>query len=188
MTADPIRQCVACRQKRKKKDLLRIVRTPPGLIVFDPEQRESGRGVYLCSMEKCLLKSRDHDLIGRHFNMKISPNLCSKLLAAISPKGSNQFEKLLGFAARARKIIFGEDTIMRSINKGRVQLVVLDPHCGPSTRKRVESLMRRVRIPLIYFKGEKSLDIVVGKANCRCVGITDSGFARSVLQSVDHVS
>ena len=185
---EPFRQCVACRQKRKKKDLLRIVRTPPGFIVFDPEQRESGRGVYLCSMEKCLLKSRNHDLIGRNFNMKISPNLYSQLLGAISPKGSNQFEKLLGFAARARKIIFGEDTIIRSTNKGRVQLVVLDPYCGPSTRKRVESFMQRAGIPLIYFNGEKSLDIVVGKANCRCVGITDPGFARSVLQLMNHGS
>ena len=31
----PVRQCVACREKREKRDLARVVRTPEGAVVYD---------------------------------------------------------------------------------------------------------------------------------------------------------
>ncbi len=43
----PIRQCIACRQRRPKRELLRIVLTPMG-PVLDPTGRKPGRGAYVC--------------------------------------------------------------------------------------------------------------------------------------------
>ena len=57
----PVRQCAACREKREKRDLLRVVRTPEGQVVFDPRGKVSGRGVYICRSRQCLeraIKSR----------------------------------------------------------------------------------------------------------------------------------
>ena len=50
----PQRTCVACRTKRDKKDLMRIVLTPEGEIKYDPTGRAAGRGSYLCKNEECL--------------------------------------------------------------------------------------------------------------------------------------
>ena len=50
----PQRTCVACRAKRDKKDLMRIVLTPDGEIKYDPTGRAAGRGSYLCKSEECL--------------------------------------------------------------------------------------------------------------------------------------
>lgn len=44
----PTRTCVACRQRRPKIELLRIVRTPQGNVVFDGVGRVDGRGAYVC--------------------------------------------------------------------------------------------------------------------------------------------
>jgi predicted RNA-binding protein YlxR (DUF448 family) len=44
----PTRTCVVCRQRRQKGDLLRIVRTPEGRVVFDGTGRLNGRGAYVC--------------------------------------------------------------------------------------------------------------------------------------------
>ena len=44
----PTRTCVICRERRKKYDLLRIVRTPEGQVVFDRSGRLDGRGAYIC--------------------------------------------------------------------------------------------------------------------------------------------
>ena len=54
----PQRQCVGCRTKRDKKDLLRIVKTPEGEIVLDATGKRSGRGVYVCPDPECLRKAR----------------------------------------------------------------------------------------------------------------------------------
>ncbi len=43
----PIRQCIACRERRPKRELLRVVLTEAG-PVLDPTGRKPGRGAYVC--------------------------------------------------------------------------------------------------------------------------------------------
>ncbi len=44
------RTCVVCRTSDTKKDLLRIVRSPEGVVDFDPTGKANGRGAYVCSL------------------------------------------------------------------------------------------------------------------------------------------
>ena len=57
----PQRMCVGCREKRDKKDLLRVVRTPEGQLVLDATGKRSGRGAYVCRDAQCLKKARALD-------------------------------------------------------------------------------------------------------------------------------
>ena len=54
----PQRMCVGCREKRDKKDLLRVVRTPEGQLVRDATGQPSGRGAYVCRDPPCLKTAR----------------------------------------------------------------------------------------------------------------------------------
>ena len=54
----PQRMCVGCREKRDKKDLLRVVRTPEGQLVLDATGKRSGRGASVCRDAQCLKKAR----------------------------------------------------------------------------------------------------------------------------------
>ena len=49
----PQRQCVACRQMRPKRDLVRVVRTPAGEVRVDTTGKVSGRGAYVCPSDAC---------------------------------------------------------------------------------------------------------------------------------------
>ena len=49
----PERTCIACKQVRPKRELLRIVRTPDGHVLLDPSGKKSGRGAYLCARRSC---------------------------------------------------------------------------------------------------------------------------------------
>ena len=53
----PMRMCVACREMKPKKELIRVVRTPEGEIVADETGRKNGRGAYLCRSEACFNKA-----------------------------------------------------------------------------------------------------------------------------------
>lgn len=48
----PLRTCVACRQVKAKRELVRIVKTEGGITV-DLHGKKSGRGAYLCKAKKC---------------------------------------------------------------------------------------------------------------------------------------
>ena len=54
MKKKPQRSCVSCRTVRDKNELLRVVVTPEGDVVYDPTGKMSGRGAYLCPDEKCI--------------------------------------------------------------------------------------------------------------------------------------
>jgi predicted RNA-binding protein YlxR (DUF448 family) len=49
----PERTCIACRQKRPKWELVRIVRTVPDGLEIDLRGKKTGRGAYLCKQREC---------------------------------------------------------------------------------------------------------------------------------------
>ncbi len=53
----PMRMCVACREMKPKKELIRIVRTPEGPVEADLTGKKNGRGAYLCRSAECLEKA-----------------------------------------------------------------------------------------------------------------------------------
>jgi predicted RNA-binding protein YlxR (DUF448 family) len=49
----PQRTCIACRQVREKKDLIRLVATENGVAEVDLFGKKAGRGAYLCPRRTC---------------------------------------------------------------------------------------------------------------------------------------
>lgn len=49
----PQRSCVACRQVKDKRQLVRLVRAGDGSVEVDPGGRKTGRGAYLCPSVDC---------------------------------------------------------------------------------------------------------------------------------------
>lgn len=53
----PQRTCIACRQEKGKRELIRIVRTPEQHVVLDPTGKANGRGAYLHPVRSCWEKA-----------------------------------------------------------------------------------------------------------------------------------
>jgi len=49
----PQRTCIACRQVKEKKDLVRLVSTEDGTAEIDVLGKKPGRGAYLCPRKTC---------------------------------------------------------------------------------------------------------------------------------------
>ncbi len=49
----PQRTCVGCREVLPKRELIRIVRSPDGVVIVDPKGKISGRGAYLHDRRSC---------------------------------------------------------------------------------------------------------------------------------------
>lgn len=55
----PERQCIGCRERKSKFDLIRIVRLPEGAgIELDRTGKKPGRGAYICPKKECLKLAR----------------------------------------------------------------------------------------------------------------------------------
>ena len=69
----PERTCIACRQVRPKRELIRIVRTPTGHIELDPTGKKSGRGAYLCARRSCWEPALHKGKLEREFETTLLP-------------------------------------------------------------------------------------------------------------------
>ena len=83
----PMRMCVACRQMRPKKELLRVVRTPEGSVLVDRTGRANGRGAYLCNDAECLKKAIKIKALERALEVRLDAETLSALQGAFASAG-----------------------------------------------------------------------------------------------------
>ncbi len=88
----PVRQCVACREKRSKHELARIVRTPFGEIVYDSKGKSAGRGAYICKDTKCLEKAIKSNALARALECEIPAETYEALKNSLKEDGANDGE------------------------------------------------------------------------------------------------
>ena len=75
----PQRQCVGCRERKEKRELIRVVRSPEGGISLDFECKKPGRGAYLCPDPECLKRARKSRALERALETAITPELYDEL-------------------------------------------------------------------------------------------------------------
>ena len=75
----PMRQCVGCREHRPKRELVRIVRSPEGLVSLDFSGKANGRGAYLCRNAECLLKAVRARALERAFGAQVPEEVVVRL-------------------------------------------------------------------------------------------------------------
>ena len=67
----PVRTCIACREEKPKKEMLRIVRSAQGEIRLDFSGKLPGRGAYVCGSEACIKKLRKYRLLNKAFSADV---------------------------------------------------------------------------------------------------------------------
>ena len=71
----PLRTCVVTREKLPKKDLLRIVRTPEGVVVADESGKMNGRGAYIKKDVSVLEQEKKKKILERHLECTIEESV-----------------------------------------------------------------------------------------------------------------
>ena len=67
----PMRQCTGCGERKEKKELIRIIKTPEDLIEVDFTGKKNGRGAYICNSTECLKLARKRKSIDRSLKTSI---------------------------------------------------------------------------------------------------------------------
>ena len=75
----PMRMCLACREMRPKKDLMRVVKSPDGSIFIDDTFKANGRGAYLCNSAACVDKCVRQKMLNKQFGCAVDEEVYSSL-------------------------------------------------------------------------------------------------------------
>jgi uncharacterized protein len=77
----PQRMCVACRDMKPKRELIRLVINQSGEISLDPTGKKPGRGAYVCRSRRCLEQAIRGRKLDKGLKAKTGENVISALTA-----------------------------------------------------------------------------------------------------------
>lgn len=80
----PMRSCVVTREKCEKKDLIRIVRTPEGIVKIDLTGKMNGRGAYIKKDISVIEKAKKSKVLDRHLEVNVEDSIYEELKNIIS--------------------------------------------------------------------------------------------------------
>ena len=75
----PQRQCMGCRERKAKRELIRIVRTTDGNVTVDFGGKLNGRGAYICPDPECLKKVQRSKALERSLETAIPEEVYQRL-------------------------------------------------------------------------------------------------------------
>lgn len=75
----PMRQCTGCGERKEKKELIRIIRTPEDLIEVDFTGKKNGRGAYICNSVECLKTAKKRKSLERSLKVTIPDEVYKEL-------------------------------------------------------------------------------------------------------------
>ena len=75
----PQRQCMGCRERKAKKELIRVVRGTDGVVSLDFSGKLNGRGAYICPQPECLKKAQKAKSLERSLEVAIPDEVYERL-------------------------------------------------------------------------------------------------------------
>ena len=77
----PQRQCMGCRERKAKREMIRVVRMTDGNVSLDFSGKLNGRGAYICPDKACLLKAQKAKSLERSLEVPIPEEVYARLAA-----------------------------------------------------------------------------------------------------------
>ncbi len=97
----------------------------------------------------------------------------------------DRIDSLLGFAAKARKLAVGTNTCIFRMQKREIALLLLASDLAEGTVKKMTSAAQKAGVPCRTYGTIEKLSHVTGNPGAGVFGVTDRGFAESILKETD---
>ncbi len=88
--------------------------------------------------------------------------------------------KTLGLAARAKKVVYGEELVLENVRKNRCYLILQARDCGSVSFKNVHDKAKYYNVDIIDTFTSEELSNAVGLENKKVIGILDEGFSKNL--------
>lgn len=75
----PLRMCIACRELKEKREMLRVVKNGEGKIFLDFSSKAAGRGAYICDNSECIKKLKRQRLLNKVFSCMVEDDIYSAI-------------------------------------------------------------------------------------------------------------
>lgn len=75
--------CIACREGKPKRELIRVVKNKEGQVSVDVTGKAQGRGAYLCPSLECLEKAKKTKALSRTLEIEMTQEMYDEIKRVI---------------------------------------------------------------------------------------------------------
>lgn len=183
----PERQCLGCRQRRPKEEMVRLVLTPQGMA-WDYRGKLPGRGVYLCPVPACVRDGMKASLLQKALKLEkptVSVPPWEEMVARLRERVLEQMVRLIRMARKAGLLVAGSTAVEEACRMRQTALLLWAADATPSHR----DLPRGWEGPQrqLPFR-QPELGALVGWALCKVVAIRDRSLAGALIRECDRLA
>jgi predicted RNA-binding protein YlxR (DUF448 family) len=177
---DPQRSCLACREVKDKKSLLRFVLAPDRTVVPDLQQKLPGRGVYTCCKGSCLTRAAQKKQFSRGFKGEVLGAEAEVLMRQVTEKLEERIAGYLCLANKGGKIASGSDQVLDKLKKGGVGILFVATDISVDIGEKFRGLAKIKGVACMALFTKERLGELIGKELRSVLAVLDSGFIGSI--------
>ena len=179
------RTCIACRQIKDKKQLIRYVIAPDGQLIVDYLQRLPGRGAYTCIEAQCVRDAVKKNSFQRSFKgqqLSVDP---VQLIGQVAQAVERKITSLIGMARKSRQFIAGSSAVSDALKKGSsLALILIATDISTTIEKKIAALALRNHIETACFYDKQTMGQLLGREERSVIAIQSGLLADSLLKEL----
>ena len=94
----------------------------------------------------------------------------------------NKILGLLGLSARARKICYGNDSVLEELKKGSIYIIIVACDASDKTKKNWQFYSEKYNCKIADISNIDNLSNAIGKSNKAVLGIKDENLAKAIAK------
>ena len=155
------------------------------MIALDLDGKKEGRGAYLCYDISCADKATKSRSLERHLKAARPDDLIVTLkrhLYGENPKAL----RILGFAHRARSLIFGATATLTAMQNGKARAVILALDLSTNSSVSMRETARLKDIPVYEFGCKEEFGAFFKRRDVGVIGLTATSFADGIREILNE--
>jgi uncharacterized protein len=76
----PLRKCVVTQEMKPKQEMIRVVRSPEGIVTVDPTGKKAGRGTYLSKTVEVINLAKQRNILGKQLQADVDASVYEQLI------------------------------------------------------------------------------------------------------------
>lgn len=92
---------------------------------------------------------------------------------------------MLGLAKRSNNIVSGEYSTEKAVKEQKAKLVIVSEDASANTKKLFTNKCSFYDVPIAFYSDKASLGHALGQGVRTSVGVTDEGFANSIIKKLN---
>jgi predicted RNA-binding protein YlxR (DUF448 family)/ribosomal protein L30E len=171
-----VRTCIGCRDEKDKRELVRLVESPGGVIVIDYKGNLPGRGSYICPKESCVRDAFKKGGISRAFKGAGVVDV-EGFLNELRERVLERFSSLLSISRKAGRVLDGREAVEKGIDKGSARLVLMAEDISMRSFSDIAEKCLKKGIVYRTYLSKDRIGALIGKGERGAVGVTDESLS-----------